>query len=59
LEQGLEQGMEQGMERGSAAEKRQIAHNLIGLLDDNVIAEQVGLPLAAVKALRRSSDGTP
>jgi len=46
--QGLEQGLQQGLEQGSKAEKIKIAKNLIGLLDNQTIAEKTGLSVQEV-----------
>ena len=56
LEKGLERGLEKGLKRGVASEKRRLARKLLGLLDDAVIAERVGLSIDEVRALRRSGD---
>jgi len=47
--QGLEQGLQQGLEQGSKAEKIKIAKNLIGLLDNQTIAEKTGLSEQEIK----------
>ena len=55
LEQRREQGLEQGLAQGREEERRSVALKLIelGQLDDQTIAEVVGLPLERVRALRR------
>jgi len=54
-EQGLEQGRKEGEERGERGErktKRKIAISLLELLDDQTIAEKIGLSAREVKELR-------
>ena len=59
LEKGLEQGIEKGIEKGrkegtklgAAAERLRLARELLGLLDDNVIAARFGLTIDEVSAL--------
>ena len=50
-DEGVEVGIEEGIELGRSDEKISIAKGLIGLLDDQVIAEKTGLPLEKVKEL--------
>ncbi len=45
---GLEAGIEQGIEKG----KQEAARGLLDVLDDETIAEKIGLPLEKVRALR-------
>lgn len=56
---GIEIGEAQGIRideaRGIAREKISVARNLLDLLTDDVIAEKVGLELAAVKELREET----
>ena len=55
IEQGMERGIKQGMERG----KLKIAQNLIGLLDDQTIAERTELPLKTVLELKEKKESEP
>ena len=55
VNRGIEQGIEQGMERG----KLEIAQNLIGLLDDQTIAERTELPLKTVLELKEKKESEP
>ena len=50
LEQGLEQGLVQGLVQGSMQEKINIAKNLIGLLDNETIAEKTGLSVQEIES---------
>ena len=53
-ELGYEQGHEEGREEGREQERWSVARKLIemGQLDDQAIAQAVGLPLERVQALR-------
>lgn len=51
LEQGLERGKEEGKKEGKEEERLEIAQNLIGLLDVQIIAERTGLSLETVLKL--------
>lgn len=51
----VNRGIEQGMERG----KLEIAQNLIGLLDDQTIAERTELPLKTVLELKEKKESEP
>ena len=51
----VNRGIEQGMERG----KLKIAQNLIGLLDDQTIAERTELPLKTVLELKEKKESEP
>ncbi len=55
IEIGEAQGIRIGEARGIAREKISVARNLLDLLTDDVIAEKVGLELAAVKELREET----
>lgn len=55
IEIGEAQGIRIGEARGIAREKISVARNLLDLLTDEVIAEKVGLDLAAVKELRKET----
>ena len=55
IEQGMERGIKQGMERG----KLEIAQKLIGLLDDQTIAERTELPLKTVLELKEKKESEP
>lgn len=46
-------GFSQGISQGSTEQKLQNAKNLIDLLDENIIAERIGLPLKTVQQLKR------
>ena len=51
---GLEKGLEKGLKRGAEDEKRRAGRSLLGLLDDAVIAERLGLSIDEVRALHSS-----
>ncbi len=51
LKQGLEQGLEQGIEQGTLRERLRVAQQLIGLLDEQTIADKTGLSLEEVRGL--------
>lgn len=55
IEQGIEQGIVQGIEQGSEQEKIKIAKNLIGTLDERIIAEKTDLPLKTVLELKKKA----
>ena len=55
VNRGIEQGIEQGIERG----KLEIAQKLIGLLDDQTIAERTELPLKTVLELKEKKESEP
>lgn len=55
VNRGIEQGIEQGIERG----KLEIAQKLIGLLDDQTIAERTELPLKTVLELKENKESIP
>lgn len=55
VNRGIEQGIEQGIERG----KLEIAQNLIGLLDEQTIAEKTELPLKTVLELKKKKESIP
>lgn len=50
---GFSQGISQDISQGSAEQKLQNAKNLIDILDENIIAERIGLPLKTVQQLKR------
>ncbi len=52
IELGHKQGVKQGLEQGKNEEKIKNAKNLLDLLDDQVIADKIGLSLEDVKKLR-------
>ena len=52
----VDRGMKQGLERGLEQGKLEIARNLIGLLDDQTIAERTGLPLETVLELKEKKE---
>jgi predicted transposase/invertase (TIGR01784 family) len=64
IEKGIEKGIEQGIEKGikqgeekekikAKAEKLNIAKSLIGVLDENTIAEKFGLSIDEVNELKK------
>lgn len=55
----VNKGIEQGMELGKEEEKIDIAQNLLGLLDEKVIAQRTGLPLETVMELKEKRTSTP
>lgn len=54
-EYGLEQGLEQGFAKGKWEQAVVTARNLINLLEPEVIAQTVGLPLEEVLALKKEN----
>lgn len=60
IEQGLEQGLEQGIQQGieeekikAREEKLKIAKGLLGILDEDTIAERFELSIDEIKALKK------
>ena len=51
----VNRGIEQGIEQGSEQEKIKIAKNLIGTLDEKIIAEKTDLPLKTVLELKKKA----
>ena len=51
LKAGMAQGMEKGMEQGAMRERLRLAQQLIGLLDEQTIADKTGLSLEEVRQL--------
>ena len=51
-QEGKHQGLKEGKNQGIMQGKLDLAKNLLGLLDDEVIAEKAGLTLAQVQALK-------
>ena len=51
----VNRGIEQGIEQGSEQEKIKIAKNLIGTLDERIIAEKTDLPLKTVLELKKKA----
>lgn len=49
----IEKGMTQGIEQGAEQNKLENARNLIGLLDEQIIAERIGLPIETVQQLKQ------
>ena len=49
----IEKGMTQGIEQGAEQTKLENARNLIGLLDEQIIAERIGLPIETVQQLKQ------
>lgn len=56
VEKGKEEGREEGREEGAEREKMEIAKNLVGLLDEQVIAERTGLSLEIVQRLKKEKN---
>lgn len=56
VEKGKEEGREEGREEGAEREKMEIAKNLVGLLDEQVIAERTGLSLEIVRRLKKEKN---
>ena len=52
MEIGREEGMEIGREEGAKQEKLKLAKNLLGVLDDETLAEKTGLSLHEIQSLR-------
>ena len=46
-------GMEKGIEKGKREEKKEIAMNLLDILDDETIALKTGLSIDEIRKLRR------
>lgn len=59
VNRGIEQGIQRGMELGKEEEKIDIAQNLLGLLDEKVIAQRTGLPLETVMELKEKQTSIP
>lgn len=59
VNRGIEQGIQRGMELGKEEEKIDIAQNLLGLLDEKVIAQKTGLPLETVMELKEKQTSIP
>jgi len=55
IKEGVKKGLKEGMEKGMEKEKIEVATNLIGLLEFDVIAEKVGLPLEKVRELAKNN----
>jgi hypothetical protein len=51
LEAGMERGIERGLEQGVRRERLRLAQQLIGLLDEQTIADKTGLSLEEVQGL--------
>ncbi len=51
IEQGIGQGIEKGIEQGAMRERLRVAQQLIGLLDEQTIADKTGLSLEEVRQL--------
>lgn len=51
----VNKGKEEGREEGREEEKLEIAENLIGLLDEKMIAQRTGLPLDKVLKLKEKA----
>ena len=59
VNEGIEQGIQQGIQRGIEQEKLKIAKKLIGILDEETIAEQTELPLKTVQQLKENQVSVP
>lgn len=55
----VNKGKEEGKKEGREEEKLEIAENLIGLLDEKVIAQSTGLSLEAVQKLKKKQASVP
>ena len=55
----VKRGIEQGKALGKEEERMDIAQNLIGLLDEKVIAQRTGLPLETVIKLKEEQASPP
>jgi len=44
------------VDKGRSEEKEEIAKNLLGILDEHIIAERTGLPLERVRELKKEVD---
>ena len=51
IERGIETGIKRGMEQGALRERLRLARQLIGLLDEQTIADKTGLGLEEVRQL--------
>jgi hypothetical protein len=54
IKKGIEKGREEGIEKGKKSRTREIARNLLDILDTKTIALKTGLSLSEVKALQTS-----
>ena len=52
MEKGMEKGIEKGLEQGKLEEKREIAQNLLDILDNQTIALKIGLSIEEIEKLR-------
>lgn len=52
IEEGIQKGMQQGIQKGIQQEKIEIAKKLIGLLEDEIIAEKTGLSTEEIRKLK-------
>jgi predicted transposase/invertase (TIGR01784 family) len=52
LQQGLEQGLEQGLAQGLRLKAYEIARKMLGVLEDQAIADMTGLTLEELQSLR-------
>lgn len=52
FQKGLETGLEQGIKKGSEKAQLAIAKNLLGVLDDHIIAQKTGITVEQVRALK-------
>jgi predicted transposase/invertase (TIGR01784 family) len=52
LQQGLEQGLEQGLAQGLQLKAYEIARKMVGVLEDQAIADMTGLTLEELQSLR-------
>ncbi|WP_265652697.1 hypothetical protein [Verminephrobacter aporrectodeae] len=53
--QGRARGMKEGIRKGRKQEKLAHARNLLALLDDEAIAQAIGLTLPAIRKLRQGA----
>lgn len=55
FEKGKAEGREEGKKEGQKELRLEAAKNLIGLLDEKIIAERISLPLEIVKKLKEET----
>ncbi|WP_010104959.1 hypothetical protein [Verminephrobacter aporrectodeae] len=55
IRKGRVEGLQKGIEKGRKQEKLAHARNLLALLDDEAIAQAIGLTLPAIRKLRQGA----
>lgn len=55
ISQGISQGFSQGISRGTEQTKEENARNLLDILNEETIAERIGLPLETVRKLKEEN----